>query len=48
MPTQDPAAAIYAQMEATVRQMQDIRAEMKAKFEYEFHNRPIVSLTEKS
>ena len=31
MPTQDPAAAIYAQMEATVRQMQDIRAEMKAK-----------------
>ena len=41
MPTQDPAAAIYAQMEATVRQMQDIRAEMKAKFEYEFHNRPI-------
>ena len=28
-------------MEATVRQMQSIRAEMKASFEYEFHNRPI-------
>ena len=28
-------------MEATVRQMQDIRAQMKAAFEYEFHNRPI-------
>lgn len=41
MPPQDPAAAIYAQMEATVRQMQSIRAEMKASFEYEFHNRPI-------
>lgn len=41
MPPQDPAAAIYAQMEGTVRQMQSIRAEMKASFEYEFHNRPI-------
>ena len=28
-------------MEETVRQMQSIRAQMKANFEYEFHNRPL-------
>ncbi len=41
MPTENPAAAIIAAMEGTMRQMNDIRAQMKAQFEYEFHNRPI-------
>lgn len=41
MPTQDPAAAIIAAMEGTMRQMNAIRAQMKSDFEYEFHNRPI-------
>lgn len=41
MPTQDPAAAIIAAMEGTMRQMNEIRAQMKSQFEYEFHNRPI-------
>lgn len=41
MPTQDPAAAIFAAMEGTMRRMNDIRAQMKADFKYEFHNRAI-------
>lgn len=41
MPNEDNAAAILARMQETMRQMQGIRDDMKAKFKYEFHNRPI-------